>query len=262
MIEVRNIHKAFGEKTVLNGIDLSADAGQAVTLIGPSGTGKTTLLRCINLLDAPAEGSIEIDGVKVTATDVNKKNALALRRKTAMVFQQYNLFRNQTVLQNVIQPQVLVKKTDKKLAEQRAFTFLEQVGVQDLAKAYPSQLSGGQQQRVSIARALALDPKVILFDEPTSALDPELSREVLNSIRKVKEAGIAIILATHEMQFAEEISDEVIFMEKGQIVESGSSHEIFHQAQSERTQAFLSNYSTHQQQVSAQITNINQYKAV
>lgn len=242
MIRLSNIHKQFNGQTVLNGINLSADTGSVLTLIGPSGTGKTTLLRCLNLLEIPDQGEIEIDGVKLNEPFSNKSKTLALRRKSAMVFQQYNLFRNETVIQNVVQPQVLVNRINKKLARQRAEFYLNQVGMADFYKHYPAQLSGGQQQRVSIARALALDPKVILFDEPTSALDPELSKEVLNAIRKVADLGITIVLATHEMQFAEEISDQIIFMERGQIVEKGNPEQIFHQPQHERTANFLANY--------------------
>ncbi|MCH4165343.1 MAG: amino acid ABC transporter ATP-binding protein [Lentilactobacillus diolivorans] len=254
MIEITNVHKQFNNRTVLNGINLHAETGNVVTLIGPSGTGKTTLLRCINLLEEPDQGTIEIDGVRVQIPIKNKNDILTLRRKTAMVFQQYNLFRNQTVLQNVVQPQVLVKRTNKQVAKQRAETFLQEVGMQDYQKYYPSQLSGGQQQRVSIARALALDPKVILFDEPTSALDPELSREVLNAIHKVADLGITIVLATHEMQFAEEISNQVIFMENGNVVEDGTPAEIFHHPANERTARFLENYRVRQAPIySAQI---------
>ncbi|MTV81626.1 amino acid ABC transporter ATP-binding protein [Secundilactobacillus folii] len=242
MINISNIHKSFGNQTVLSGIDLHARTGDVVTLIGPSGTGKTTLLKCINLLETPDQGEIEIDHVKIKIPITNTNEILTLRRKTAMVFQQYNLFRNQTVIQNIVQPQVLVKKTDKHTARDRAEKFLKEVGMQDYYRYYPAQLSGGQQQRVSIARALALDPKVILFDEPTSALDPELSKDVLEAIRKVADLGITIILATHEMQFAEEISDQVIFMEKGQIVESGSPKQIFYNPQNDRTREFLKNY--------------------
>ncbi|KRK47291.1 sulfur-containing amino acid ABC transporter ATP-binding protein TcyN [Secundilactobacillus kimchicus JCM 15530] len=226
----------------MNGIDLDAKKGEVVTLIGPSGTGKTTLLRTINLLEVPLEGKIEIDDLSLEAPNLSKNDKLALRRKTAMVFQQYNLFKNETVFQNVVQPQLLVKKRSKIEAHQIAIEALKQVGMQDYLKSYPSQLSGGQQQRVSIARALALNPEVILFDEPTSALDPELSQEVLTAIRKVKQAGITIILATHEMRFAEEISDQVVFMEKGIIVENGTPEQIFHHPQKQRTQAFLKHY--------------------
>ncbi len=243
MIRIKDIHKAFNHKVVLNGINIQADTGNVITLIGPSGTGKTTLLKCINLLEMPDQGEIEIDDAVYHTPDKKQADILKLRRKTAMVFQQYNLFRNQTVLQNVTQPQILVKKVPKSAAKERAESVLEAVGMQDYGRHYPAQLSGGQQQRVSIARALALDPKVILFDEPTSALDPELSQEVLKAIKKVADLGITIVLATHEMQFAEEISDQVVFMEKGEVVESGTPNRIFHQPQSERTSTFLRNYS-------------------
>ncbi len=242
MISLRNIRKTYNDRVILNGIDVDIEQGSVVTLIGPSGTGKTTLLKSINLLERPDAGEISIEDVRVTAPFKDKKSILELRRNTAMVFQQYNLFRNQTVLKNVMQPQIVVKGVDKQAAKEKALEVLGEVGMQGFEGHYPIQLSGGQQQRVSIARALALDPKAILFDEPTSALDPELSREVLKSIKKVANLGITIILATHEMSFAEEISDQVIFMEKGEIVEQGTPYQVFHDPASERTRDFIDGY--------------------
>lgn len=242
MLKVSNIQKSFGEHQVLKDLSLTVNDGEVVTLIGPSGTGKSTLLRTINLLESLDHGQIEIGEQKVTPQTKDQKEILRYRRKTAMVFQQYNLFRHLKVIDNLIQPQVVVNKVTKKIAKNRAEQLLDQVGLADFANHYPAQLSGGQQQRVSIARALALDPEVILFDEPTSALDPELSKEVLKVIKGVAESGIITVLATHEMQFAEEISDQVVFMEKGVVVEQGKPEEVFHHPKQERTSQFLSNY--------------------
>lgn len=239
MLKVSNIKKIFGDHTVLNGINLTVKQGEVVTLIGPSGTGKTTLLRSINLLERVNEGTVTIDNITVDNQTKDKKTILNLRRKTAMVFQQYNLFKNLTVIDNITQPQIVVNGIDKKIARKKSLALLRQVGLENFADYYPVQLSGGQQQRVSIARALGLNPKVILFDEPTSSLDPELSKGVLNAIKQVANTGISIILATHEMKFAEEISDKVIFMENGHIVEQGKPEVIFHHPQSERTREFL-----------------------
>lgn len=239
MLKVSNIKKIFGDHTVLNGINLTVKQGEVVTLIGPSGTGKTTLLRSINLLERVNEGTVTIDNIIVDNQTKDKKTILNLRRKTAMVFQQYNLFKNLTVIDNITQPQIVVNGIDKKIARKKSLALLRQVGLENFADYYPVKLSGGQQQRVSIARALGLNPKVILFDEPTSSLDPELSKGVLNAIKQVANTGISIILATHEMKFAEEISDKVIFMENGHIVEQGKPEVIFHHPQSERTREFL-----------------------
>lgn len=239
MLKVSNIKKIFGDHTVLNGINLTVKQGEVVTLIGPSGTGKTTLLRSINLLERVNEGTVTIDNIIVDNQTKDKKTILNLRRKKAMVFQQYNLFKNLTVIDNITQPQIVVNGIDKKIARKKSLALLRQVGLENFADYYPVKLSGGQQQRVSIARALGLNPKVILFDEPTSSLDPELSKGVLNAIKQVANTGISIILATHEMKFAEEISDKVIFMENGHIVEQGKPEVIFHHPQSERTREFL-----------------------
>lgn len=242
MLKVENIHKSFGHHQVLKGINFTVNDGEVVTLIGPSGTGKSTLLRAINLLDRSDVGTVSLNGISVGPSDHDKKKLLKYRRQTAMVFQQYNLFHHLKVIDNIIQPQVLVKKVPKDQAKKNALELLDRVGLADFANYYPLQLSGGQQQRVSIARALALKPELILFDEPTSALDPELSQSVLKVIKDVAESGIMTILATHEMRFAEEVSDKVIFMENGRIVEEGKPEQVFHYPRQQRTAAFLSNY--------------------
>lgn len=242
MLEIQNIKKSFGNHQVLKGINLTINNGEVVSLIGPSGTGKSTLMRTINLLEPADEGTIILDDIAIRPGERNQKQLLKYRRKTAMVFQQYNLFHHLKVIDNIIQPQILVRKIPKNQARQKALELLDRVGLADFADYYPLQLSGGQQQRVSIARALALEPELILFDEPTSALDPELSQDVLKVIKNVAESGIMTILATHEMQFAKEVSDQIIFMEAGRIVEQGNPEQIFIHPRQQRTAAFLSNY--------------------
>ncbi|MCR5525497.1 MAG: amino acid ABC transporter ATP-binding protein [Lactobacillus sp.] len=244
MLTVKNIRKSFGEHQVLKGINLTVGDGEVVSLIGPSGTGKSTLMRAINFLEPADTGVVTLGNITLQAKKYTSKQLLEFRRSTAMVFQQYNLFRHLKVIDNIIQPQILVRKVSKEQARRNALELLERVGLVDFANYYPIQLSGGQQQRVSIARALALSPKLILFDEPTSALDPELSQEVLKVIKSVADSGIMTILATHEMQFAEEISDRVVFMEDGKIVEEGKPKQIFHYPQEQRTAQFLQNYGT------------------
>ena len=239
MIRCKNIHKAFGENEVLKGIDLTVQEGEVVVILGPSGSGKTTLLRCLNFLEHPDQGEIQIGDIAVDAKTATKSDILSLRRKSAMVFQLYNLFKNKTVLENVMEGPVVVQKVSKEKAREEGKRLLKQVGLEGKEDAYPSQLSGGQQQRVGIARALALKPEVILFDEPTSALDPELVGEVLNVMREVAELGMTMIVVTHEMMFARDIADRVIFMDGGIVVEAGEPHKIFESPNEDRTRQFL-----------------------
>lgn len=240
-LNVENLHKSFGDREILKGISLHSTKGEVTAIIGPSGSGKTTLLRSMNLLETPDSGVITIGGVSV---DCGKKikhaDALALRRQTAMVFQDYNLFKNKTALQNITQGLITVKKKSKAEAEAIARKQLELVGLSDFADYYPIQLSGGQQQRVSIARALALNPTVILFDEPTSALDPELVSDVLDVMTKVAQLGITMVVVTHEIRFARKVADKVIFVNEGVIVEEGTAEEVIDHPKHERTKAFLS----------------------
>ena len=246
MLAIRDLHLSFNGNEILKGIDLTVNKGDVVTLIGPSGTGKTTLLRCINCLEHPSKGEITLADLQLNYETISKKNILQLRRKTAMVFQQFNLFKNKTVLENVMEAQMVVQGKKKEVAYQKSLEELEKVGLLDKLESYPSELSGGQQQRVSIARALALEPEVILFDEPTSALDPELVGEVLRVIENVARAGITIVLVTHEMSFAQSISTKVVFMDKGVIVEEGTPQFIFEESDNERTKAFLNHFKSKQ----------------
>ncbi|MCB2294813.1 amino acid ABC transporter ATP-binding protein [Clostridium algoriphilum] len=239
MIEVKGIHKAFGKNEVLKGVDVQVKKGEVVVILGPSGSGKTTLLRCINFLEKADSGEITIGETKVKFKHATKKEILCIRRKTAMVFQTYNLFNNKTVLENVKEGLITARKVPKKEAEEISRKMLDKVGLTDKYDAYPSQISGGQQQRVGIARALALNPEVILFDEPTSALDPELVGEVLTVMKKVAKEGITMVVVTHEMSFAYDIASRVIFMEGGVVVEEGTPKEIFQTPKEERTKQFL-----------------------
>lgn len=239
MVSIKDLHKSFGKNHVLRGINLEVKKGDVTVIMGPSGSGKTTLLRCINYLEHPNQGSVTIDGYTVESDHSSKKKILELRRKTGMVFQHYNLFKNKTVLGNVMEGLVVVQKVNKDEARKRSVEMLEKVGLADKLDAYPSQISGGQQQRVGIARSLALNPKVVLFDEPTSALDPELVGEVLSVIRKIAGEGITMIIVTHEMSFARDVATEVIFIDEGLIVEQGTPDEIFLNAKEERTRQFL-----------------------
>lgn len=243
MVKIEHLHKSFGNNVVLKDINLKIEKGDIVTVLGPSGTGKTTLLRSINFLVDAEEGDITVDGVTVNVKHHSKKEVLELRRKTAMVFQHFNLFYNKTVLENVMEGLVVAQKVPKAEAEARARLEIEKVGLSDKLDAYPASLSGGQQQRVGIARALALSPKVILFDEPTSALDPEKVGEVLAVIKKVAQTeGITMIIVTHEMSFAESVANRIIFMDEGRIVEDAPPKEFFTHPKEERTKQFLSKY--------------------
>jgi ABC-type polar amino acid transport system ATPase subunit len=239
MIRVSGLEKSFGSNHVLKDVNLEIGKGEIVTMIGPSGAGKTTLLRTLNWLDAPDGGSVTIDGAYACARTADKRAIRELRGKTAMVFQHYNLFANRTALENVTESLRLVKKLSKAEADRRGMELLERVGLADKRDAYPSFLSGGQQQRVGIARALAVDPEVILFDEPTSALDPEMVGEVLSVIKELAETGMTMVIVTHEMGFAREVGKKVIFMDSGKIVEDGTPEQIFENPQSPRLKDFL-----------------------
>lgn len=236
MINIKNIHKKFGKLHVLKGIDVHVAEKEVVVIIGPSGSGKSTLLRCINFLEEPTEGEIVVDGIPLDSEgNVNK-----VRIEVGMVFQRFNLFPHKTVLENITLAPVQVRKMSKAEAESIARDLLAKVGLGDKADNYPEQLSGGQQQRVAIARALAMRPKIMLFDEPTSALDPEMVNEVLDVMKSLAHEGMTMVIVTHEMGFAREVGDRVIFMDEGRIVEGGTPEQIFTAAQEERTQAFLS----------------------
>lgn len=239
MIEIKGIHKAFGKHEVLKGVDVKVNKGEVVVILGPSGSGKTTLLRCINFLEKADDGEITVGDTKVKLKHASNKEILGIRRQTAMVFQNYNLFNNKTTIENVMEGLVTARKVAKKEAETISKKMLDKVGLSDKYNCYPSQLSGGQQQRVGIARALALNPEVILFDEPTSALDPELVGDVLSVMKKVAQEGITMIVVTHEMSFAYDIASRVIFMDGGVVVEEGTPKEIFTNAKEERTKQFL-----------------------
>ncbi|MEU8365242.1 amino acid ABC transporter ATP-binding protein [Nonomuraea sp. NPDC048882] len=235
-IELRDLHKYFGRNEVLKGIDMTVEPGQVVCVIGPSGSGKSTLLRCVNLLEEPTRGKVFVEGVEVTDPDVDID---AVRRRIGMVFQQFNLFPHMTALENVMIAQRRVLKRGKKEAEVVARENLDKVGVGAKCDALPGQLSGGQQQRVAIARALAMNPDLMLFDEPTSALDPELVGDVLTVMRKLAEEGMTMLVVTHEMGFAREVADRVVFMDGGVIVEDGVPAQVIGDPQQERTRAFL-----------------------
>jgi polar amino acid transport system ATP-binding protein len=235
-VEIRALYKCFGSLKVLNGIDFKVEHGQLVCIIGKSGSGKSTLLRCINLLEMPTSGEVIVEGIELTNPDVDIDQA---RRHIGMVFQQFNLFPHLTVLQNVAIAQEKVLKRRRDESERIALEGLERVGLQEKARVYPSQLSGGQQQRVAIARALAMNPKLMLFDEPTSALDPELVGEVLTVMRKLAEDGMTMIVVTHEMGFARELADRVVFMDGGVIVEDGPPEQVIGSPTNERTRMFL-----------------------
>ncbi len=239
MLKLTNVHKSFDKTEVLKGISLNVEKGSVTAIIGPSGAGKTTLLRCMNFLEKADSGTLDFDEIHLDLEKVSKKTMLDIRRKTAFVFQNYNLFANMTALQNVMEGLVIARKVPKAQAKDIALKALEKVGLRDKADFYPSSLSGGQQQRVGIARALAVNPEVILFDEPTSALDPELTGEVLSVIKSLAAEGTTMVIVTHEMSFARDTADKVIFMDKGVIVEEGSAADIFVHPKNERTRQFL-----------------------
>ncbi|MBZ4690310.1 MAG: amino acid transporter ATP-binding protein family [Cereibacter sp.] len=239
MISIRGLTKRFASNTVLDGIDLDIAAGERVAIIGPSGTGKSTLLRCLNYLDRPDAGVIRIGDLTVDAATVKPAQILALRRCTAFVFQNYALFANKTARQNITEALITVQRKPRAEAEARADAILAETGLSDKADSYPAALSGGQQQRVGIGRAMALDAALMLFDEPTSALDPEWVGEVLDLMRRVAERRQTMLIVTHEMQFAREIADRVIFMEGGRIVEQGPPAQLFDNPQDDRTRSFL-----------------------
>ncbi|MDR2211297.1 MAG: amino acid ABC transporter ATP-binding protein [Spirochaetaceae bacterium] len=242
MLEVKNVHKAFGKTEVLRGVDIRVEKKSVVVLLGPSGSGKTTLLRCINFLERADEGDIRIDGLDVPFRHAGKKDILTIRRKTAMVFQNYCLFKNKTALENVTEGLIIARKVPRNEALAIGRETLDKVGLGSKYDAYPNQLSGGQQQRVGIARAIAVKPDVILFDEPTSALDPELIGEVLEVMKKLAKEGITMLIVTHEMNFARDVANKVVFMDQGQVVEEGPPEEIFRQAKEQRTRRFLQRF--------------------
>lgn len=240
MIELRGVKKSFGKLEVLKDVSLKVKDGEVVVILGPSGSGKTTFLRCINFLEKGDRGTLKFNDKNIDLHHAKKKEILYVRRHSAFVFQNYGLFANKTAIQNVMEGLTQVQKKPKAEAERLAQEALEWVGLADKRDYYPSQLSGGQQQRVGIARAVALKPDVILFDEPTSALDPELVGETLDVIKKVAQTGITMIVVTHEMSFAEDVADRVIFMDEGVVVEKGKPSEIFYRPKEERTRKFLS----------------------
>jgi cystine transport system ATP-binding protein len=244
MIEIRNLHKSFGPLQVLKGVDLTLEKGKVLVIIGPSGSGKTTLLRCLNLLEVPDQGTLKLGGLSLSfGTKLKKEDVLALRQKTGMVFQSYNLFPHMTVMQNVMEGPVTVQKKDRTESRTRALELLEKVGLAEKADVYPHQLSGGQQQRVGIARAMAMEPEVLLFDEPTSALDPELVGEVLKVMKQLASEGRTMVVVTHEMKFAADVADKVIFMDGGYIVEQGPPQQVIGNPISPRAVQFLKRIS-------------------
>lgn len=248
MLTVRNVAKKFGDTQVLRGVELSVNKGDVIAIIGQSGGGKTTLLRCINFLETADSGEMEFDGEHFQLSHISKRDIQKIRRKTAFVFQSYNLFRNKTALQNVMLGLTVARKIPKAQAQEIARAALNKVGLADKADSYPNALSGGQQQRVAIARALATSPEIIYFDEPTSALDPELTGEVLAVMRQLAEEGMTMLVVTHELGFARHVSTKVVFMENGAIVESGPSEEFFANPKEERTRAFLKTISQHEKE--------------
>ena len=236
MIKVENLTKSFGELEVLKGINQEIKDGEVVVVIGPSGSGKSTFLRCLNLLEEPTSGKIFVDDEEITSKDIDINK---VREEMGMVFQSFNLFNNLNIIDNITLAPTLVKKMEKEEAEKKAMELLERVGLPDKRDSYPKSLSGGQKQRIAIARALAMNPKVMLFDEPTSALDPEMVGEVLDIMKDLAKEGMTMVVVTHEMGFAREVGDRILFMDGGYIVEEGSPEEVFGNPQNERTQNFL-----------------------
>jgi L-cystine transport system ATP-binding protein len=239
MIEVKNVHKKFDKHEVLKGINLRVETGDVIVILGASGSGKTTLLRCINFLDKADHGELTIGEMTVDMKNASKREILAVRRKTGFVFQNHNLFNNKTALENVMEGLVIARKVPVAEARERAMEALGKVGLTERYHYYPSELSGGQQQRVGIARAIAINPEIIMFDEPTSALDPELVGETLKIIKRIAEDGITMIVVTHEMSFASEVANKAIFMDEGVIVEEGSPEAMFSNPKEARTRQFL-----------------------
>lgn len=239
MIKIENIHKKYGDLEVLKGVSLSIEKGEVVSIIGPSGTGKSTFLRCINYLEEAEEGKITFENEEFNLSNLSKKQIDNLRSHSSMVFQNYNLFKNKTALENIIEHLIYVKGVDKKEAEKIGEKYLDIVGLSDKRDSYPNQLSGGQQQRIGIARAMAINPDIMLFDEPTSSLDPELIKYVLSVIKDLALSKQTMIIVTHEMKFAKEVSDKVLFMDGGKILEQGTPKEIFENPRNQRIKEFL-----------------------
>ena len=239
LLEAKNVNKGFRNQSILKGIDLSVDTGEAAVILGPSGAGKTTLLRCLNFLETPDDGELIFNGKTYPMNRMSRKEIREYRLQTAFVFQSFNLFLNKTSLQNVTDGLIIARGMDKTTAEKKGMDALERVGLASHRDYYPHQLSGGQQQRVAIARALAADPKIIFFDEPTSALDPELTYEVLSVMRSLADDGMTMLIVTHEIEFARTVSNRIIFMENGVVVESGLTKDIFTHPQKVRTAEFL-----------------------
>ena len=266
MLEIKNVHKSFftctkprlqagifhrpgarkvtSELQVLRGVDLTVEKGDVMAILGPSGSGKTTLLRCLNFLETADAGQLTFDGETFDLAKASRADIARLRKKTAFVFQNYNLFRNKTALQNVTEGLIIARKMPKEQADAVGLKMLEKVGLADRADYYPRQLSGGQQQRVAIARALALEPDILCFDEPTSALDPELTGEVLRVLRDLADQKTTMIIVTHEMSFARDVADRILFMDGGVVVEEGPAHQVIEHPHEERTKQFLSHYGT------------------
>ena len=239
MLQIQNVRKSFGDLEVLKDVSIDVEKRDVIAILGPSGSGKTTFLRCVNFLEHAYAGTMVFDGESFDMHRISRKDIARIRKKTAFVFQSYNLFRNKTALQNVTEGLIVARKTPKSQAEEIGRRMLAKVGLSDKCDSYPNQLSGGQQQRVAIARALASDPEIILFDEPTSALDPELTGEVLQVMRQLADEGMTMLVVTHELNFAKNVSSKVVFMENGVVLEAGPAGEFFANPKEDRTRAFL-----------------------